>query len=92
MTAALLALDAQLADGLTFALAVSRWGIGGESNGAAAALYGSGGIETVLAVKLAGALALALLAWRLSPRRWALLPALVGIVGAVTNLWALLPG
>ncbi len=89
MTAALLALDAQLLDGATFALAVSRWGIGGESNGAAAALYGTGGIEAVLAVKFAGAVALALLAWRLSPRRIALLPAVVGLLGAATNVGAL---
>jgi hypothetical protein len=42
---------AQLADALTFTIGVSRFGIGLESNGIAAALYELGGLESVLAVK-----------------------------------------
>jgi hypothetical protein len=42
---------AQLADALTFTIGVSRFGIGLESNGIAAALYRLGGLESVLAVK-----------------------------------------
>jgi hypothetical protein len=42
---------AQLADALTFTVGVSRFGIGLESNGIAAWLYRSGGLESVLAVK-----------------------------------------
>ncbi len=43
MTALLLVLDAQLADAMTFLLAVSRVGIGGESNPAMAARQGPAG-------------------------------------------------
>ena len=90
MIAALLALDAQLLDGATWILAVRAAGIGGESNPLAIVAHGAGGLELVLVAKLVGALVLALLAWRLAPRRIALLPALVGIAGAVTNMaaWA----
>ena len=42
---------AQLADAATFTLGVSRFGIGLESNGLAASLYGSGGLEAVLLAK-----------------------------------------
>ena len=89
MTPLLLALDAQLLDGMTWLLAVNARGIGGESNVAAAGLYGAGGFELVLAVKGAGALAAALIAWRLAPSRWALLPAVMGLIGAITNVWAI---
>ncbi len=86
MTAALLALDTQLLDGATWLLAVARDGIGGESNPMAIALYHRGGVELVLVVKVLAALLLALLAWRLQGRRWAYVPAVLGIVGAITNL------
>ena len=43
---------AQLVDALTFTIGVSRFGIGLESNGIAAALYHSGGLGSVLIVKL----------------------------------------
>ena len=43
---------AQLTDALTFTIGVSMFGIGLESNGIAASLYGFGGLESVLAVKL----------------------------------------
>ena len=42
---------AQLTDALTFTVGVSRFGIGLESNGIAAWLFQSGGLEAVLAVK-----------------------------------------
>ena len=42
---------AQLTDALTFTIGVSRLGIDLESNGIAASLYQSGGLESVLAVK-----------------------------------------
>ena len=42
---------AQLADALTFTIGVSRFGIGLESNGMAAWLYGLGGLDAVLLSK-----------------------------------------
>jgi hypothetical protein len=42
---------AQLTDALTFTIGVSRFGIGLESNGIAAALFHSGGLASVLVVK-----------------------------------------
>jgi hypothetical protein len=42
---------AQLADALTFTIGVSRFGIGVESNGIAAALFGLGGLDAVLITK-----------------------------------------
>ena len=89
MTAALLALNYQGLDLVTFLLAVTRLGIGGESNALAGGLYAAGGLPAVLAVKAAGAIAAAIIAWRLAPSRWALLPAVVGLFGAATNLAAL---
>ena len=88
MIAALLALDTQLLDGATWLLAVAHDGIGGESNPMAIALYHRGGVELVLAIKVMAAVLLAVLAWRLQGRRWAYVPALIGIVGALTNLIA----
>ena len=44
---------AQLTDALTFTIGVSRFGIGLESNGLAATLYRSGGLESVLLLKAA---------------------------------------
>lgn len=85
MIAALLVLAAQLADLAAFGLAARQVGIAGESNVVMAGLS----LETIVAVKAAGAVALALLALRLAPRRWALLPALVGELGAVTAILAL---
>lgn len=45
-------LIAQLADAATFVLAISRFGIGLESNGLAASLYHVAGMDGVLLVKL----------------------------------------
>ncbi len=86
-TLALLALEAQLLDALTFCLALRAAGIGGESNPLMAGIYHAGGLTAVLAFKLAGALLVTLLARRVPPR-WALLPAVMGLVGALTNLLA----
>lgn len=88
MTAALLALDTQLLDGATWLLAVAHVGIGGEGNPMAIALYHRGGIELVLVVKVIAALLLGILAWRLQGRRWAYVPAVLGIAGAITNVLA----
>ncbi|HYM83611.1 MAG TPA: hypothetical protein VEY67_05640 [Candidatus Dormibacteraeota bacterium] len=88
MTVALLALDSQLLDGATWLMAVARTGIGGESNPMALALYAHGGTGLVLLVKIAAATVLALVAWRLDGRRWALVPAMFGVFGAITNILA----
>jgi hypothetical protein len=90
MIVALLALDSQLLDGATWLMAVGHSGIGGEGNPLAVALYGRGGIDLVLVVKVLAAAALASIAWRLQGSRWALVPAIIGIVGALTNLLAVL--
>ncbi len=89
MRTVLLALDGQLLDGATWLLAVAHAGIAGEGNPLAVAMYQRGGIELVLAVKVGAALALGFLAWELRGRRWALVPAIIGIAGAATNLLAL---
>jgi len=74
-------------DFLTFALALSLIGIGGESNGLMASTYGAGGLVAVLALKTSGTAALALIS---QMRAWALLPAAgAGILGAAANLSAL---
>jgi hypothetical protein len=82
----LLVLEAQLLDAATWVLAVRRVGIHGEANPLVVAVYRQAGIDGVLALKLAAALALCALALRLSGRWWALLPAVIGIAGALTNL------
>ena len=84
LKAAILTLDAQLLDLATWLLAVRAVGIGGEANPIAVAA----GPELVIVGKVAGAILLALLAARLAPSRWALLPAIVGVFGAVTNVMA----
>ena len=84
LKAAILALDAQLLDLATWLLAVRAVGIAGEVNPIAVAA----GPELVVVGKVAGALALAVLAARLAPSRWALLPAMVGRFVAATNVMA----
>lgn len=86
---ALLAVESQVLDAATWLLAVGRAGIGGEANPLAATLFHAGGVDGVLALKLVGAIVLAALAARLAGRWWALLPAVVGLLGALTNLAAL---
>ena len=88
MITALLALDTQLLDGATWLLAVAHGGIAGESNPMAIAIYHRGGVELVLVIKILAAVLLAVLAWRLQRRPWAYMPAVLGIVGAITNLIA----
>ena len=84
LKAAILTLDAQLLDLATWLLAVRTVGIGGEANPIAVAA----GPELVIVGKVAAALLLALMAARVAPSRWALLPAIGGLVGAATNVMA----
>ena len=87
MIPALLVLS-QLADGLSFGLAV---GHGTELNPVAASLLAVGGLGFVWAAKSLGALALGFGAYALPHRRslWLWL-AVVGFVGCASNLAALL--
>jgi hypothetical protein len=74
-------------DLLTFLLAVTAFGIGGESNGVMQTVYAHGGPAAIIGLKGSGATALALIT---QMRGWALVPAaLAGLVGATTNLLAL---
>jgi hypothetical protein len=62
---------AQLADAFTFTIGVSRYGIGLESNGFAAALFRAGGLDGVLLVKglvLVGCIGLLVFAANRFPR------------------------
>ena len=86
MRLVLLTLGAQMADLAASTLAARHVGIGGESNPMFAALWATPAL--FVAVKAAGAIALALLALHV-PRRLALLPAIAGLVGAGTALVAL---
>ena len=86
---ALLVVEAQLLDAVTWILAVRRDGIAGEANPVAAALYHAAGTDAVLALKLGAAVLLGWLAFRLAGRWWALVPAALGIAGALTNVIAL---
>jgi hypothetical protein len=86
-TLALLTIEAQALDALTFCLAVHAVGIRGESNLLMAGLFHAGGVPAVLAAKAVGAGLAAALVLRV-PGRWALLPAAAGLVGAITNLLA----
>jgi hypothetical protein len=82
----LLTIEAQLLDALTWVMAVRRVGIRGEANPLVVAAYHTAGIDGVLAIKLLAAAALCAIAVRLPGRWWALLPAIVGLFGALTNL------
>lgn len=74
-------------DLLTFAMALTAFGVGGESNGLMRAAYLHAGPAGIVALKSAGAAALAYIS---QLRAWALVPAaLAGIVGAATNLLAI---
>ena len=87
MTRPLLVSVAHGLDFLTFVLALSVFGISGESNGAMTAVYAAGGLVAVLALKTSGTVALACL---VQMRSWALVPATgAGILGALANLSAL---
>jgi hypothetical protein len=76
-------------DLVTFLLAVSLFGIQGESNGVMRAVYGQLGMAGIVSLKVGGTLALAAITAR---RPWALVPAAgAGYLGAVVNLVAVLP-
>ncbi len=90
----LLVIAAQLIDLATFGLVARALGPAGEV-GPLGAVYAAGGFAPVAAVKLLGllaALCIFALYGRLvgSPRRLALLVAVVGLVGAATNVVGLL--
>jgi hypothetical protein len=74
-------------DLLTFLLALTAFGIGGESNGFMQTVYVHGGQGAIVALKGSGATALGLIT---QLRGWALVPAaLAGIAGAAVNIVAL---
>ncbi|HEV7200400.1 MAG TPA: hypothetical protein VGO32_06320 [Candidatus Limnocylindria bacterium] len=81
-------LAAHLADLAAFGLAISVYGIAGESNPIAYQLFIVGGIPLLVAVKVAGSLVAALIVSR--RRRWLPLAAGSGLLGAVTALMVLL--
>jgi hypothetical protein len=84
----------QFADLVTFSLAVGVHGPAHES-GPLRFVYQDGGLMTVAALKVTGAvlsaLVLALHPWKslTTPRRLALVSGAVGVFGAFTNVWAL---
>lgn len=87
MTRSLLVANAHAADLLTFLMALSLFGIGGESNGVMQTAYASGGLLAVVALKASGTAALAFLT---QLRGWALVPAATaGLFGASVNLLAI---
>lgn len=90
MVAPLLILVAHALDGLTFVMAVQRWGISGESNPVAHLVVGAAGVGGLLLLKAAGASAAAGIVARARRWRTAMLLAavLAGIIGAVVNLGA----
>ena len=74
-------------DLLTFLIALRAFGVHGEANGLMRTLYLELGPAGVVALKSAGASALACMS---QLRRWALVPAaFAGILGAAVNLLAL---
>ena len=74
-------------DLVTFLLALRAFGVHGEANGLMRTLYLDLGPAGVVALKSAGASALAFIT---QLRRWALVPAAsAGILGAAINLLAL---
>ena len=74
-------------DLLTFLIALRAFGVHGEANGLMRTLYLELGPAGVVALKSAGASALACMS---QLRRWALVPAAcAGILGAAVNLLAL---
>lgn len=87
---------AQLADAATFAAAVSRFGIGVESNVWAAELFTVAGLDGVLLAKL-GVIVAAVMLLALTARRFPRLLVLggaaatgIGLIGFVTNVTSIL--
>lgn len=91
MIAPLLVLVAHGLDALTFLLAVERWGMWGESNPAAQAIYSAAGLWGLVLLKAGGA---AVLAWIVARPRWRtgklLFAAAAGVLGAAANITALI--
>lgn len=83
----LLIILTQMADGLTFAIVVSKVGIAGELNPIIVGLYGMGGMAGILGIKLSGAVIAAAIVAITKTRLW-LFVAWVGIFGATANLLA----
>jgi hypothetical protein len=89
MTSAISAtIAAHLADLAAFGLAISLYGIGGEANPLARGLFELGGVGLLVATKVAGALAAALIVARRPGWLW--LASGSGLVGALTAIVALL--
>lgn len=86
----LLVLVAHGLDALTFLMAVERWGLWGESAPIAQRIAADVGVTGMVGVKLIGAEFLAAIVMRLRWRVVLLLAAGAGIVGASSNLAALL--
>ena len=87
---------AQLADAVTFAAAISRYGIGVESNAWAVELFSLAGLDGVLLAKLA-VVVTALMLLAISARRFPRLLVLggaaatgIGLIGFVTNATSIL--
>lgn len=86
---------AQLADALTFTIGVSRFGIGVESNGVAAAIYHAFGLNGVLFVKgtvIILAIGLMVLAAHRFPRLlvWGgAATTSMGMLGFIANSWSI---
>jgi hypothetical protein len=76
-----------LADLALFGLAIGMYGIAGEMNPMARELFAVGGLPMVATIKVAGALAAALIVARRP--QWLWLAAGSGLVGAVATLVAL---
>jgi hypothetical protein len=77
----------QMADGLTFALVVSKLGISGELNPIIVSIYGMGGLAGILTLKASGAVIAALIVAITRTRLWVFV-AWFGIFGAASNLLA----
>lgn len=87
MTRPLIVAVAHGLDLVTFLLALRAFGVQGEANGLMRTLYLELGPAGIVALKSAGASALAFMS---QLRRWALVPAAcAGILGAAVNLLAL---
>lgn len=91
MIAPLLILVAHGLDALTFLLAVELWGMWGESNPIAQAIYTAAGLWGLVLLKTGGAAVAAAIVAR--ARHWRtgklLFAAAAGILGATANLTAL---
>lgn len=90
MIAPLIVLVAHGLDALTFLWAVDLWGVGGESNPIAQAVYAAAGLGGLLLLKAGGAAVASAIVAR--ARHWRtgklLFASAAGILGAVTNLTA----